>query len=255
MSPGARSTDIVLAIMVLSTICTMCTTGTMLCDEAKWRCAFRKGCGTALEQYLSGCNSVLQGNISECPQFCQDALVALTSSDEGKELMTCNCARNDFLCLQSKQRVEVCRPSVTLMMNKTRVSCRVATWICNADALCSTALAYYNEFCRSMFHGKKCTPRCRNSINILRRQEKAAKLNTCICDGAEEYDCKGIHRNMNRLCSGKTHNEYHEVKKVIGDTRTNEILRTDVRGHGIQVLVNRTTLVLAIFLLLLTTQD
>ena len=46
----------------------------------------------------------------------------------------------------------------------------VAQWICIADPLCSTALEYYNRFCRSMFAGKKCTLRCKNSISILRRQ-------------------------------------------------------------------------------------
>lgn len=68
--------------------------------------------------------------------------------------------------------------------------------------------------------------RCRNSIDILTRQEKAAKLNTCICDGNENYDCKGIHRNMNFLCFGKIHHDYHEVKNTLPDTRTNEITNT-----------------------------
>jgi growth arrest-specific protein 1 len=49
----------------------------------------------------------------------------------------------------------------------------VAQWICIADPLCSTALDYYNRFCRSMFAGKKCTLRCKNSISILRRQVSA----------------------------------------------------------------------------------
>lgn len=84
--------------------------------------------------------------------------------------------------------------------NETVVSCTVAQWICEADALCSKALEYYNEYCRSMFHGKKCSHRCRNSISILRRQEKAAKLTTCRCDGQEDYDCPRIQNNMARLC-------------------------------------------------------
>lgn len=84
--------------------------------------------------------------------------------------------------------------------NESVVSCTVAQWICEADALCSKALEYYNEYCRSMFHGKKCSHRCRNSISILRRQEKAAKLTTCKCDGQEDYDCPLIQSNMARLC-------------------------------------------------------
>lgn len=82
----------------------------------------------------------------------------------------------------------------------TVVSCSVAQFICVADAECSTALDYYNRFCRSMFQGKRCTHRCLNSINILRRQEKAAKLKTCKCDGRENFDCKRIQHNMAKLC-------------------------------------------------------
>lgn len=97
--------------------------------------------------------------------------------------------------------MEVCRHQVTIATrNESVVTCRVAQWICEADALCSKALEYYNEYCRSMFHGKKCSHRCRNSISILRRQEKAAKLTTCRCDGQEDYDCPRIQNNMARLC-------------------------------------------------------
>ena len=61
----------------------------------------------------------------------------------------------------------------------TIVSCSAAQWICAADPLCSTALEYYNRFCQAMFRGKKCTDRCMNSINILGRQPKASKLESC----------------------------------------------------------------------------
>ncbi|XP_031784899.1 growth arrest-specific protein 1 [Nasonia vitripennis] len=176
---------------------------TVSCDDARLRCAYRTGCGRALQHYLTLCASSLQGGVNDCPEICQHALIGLMSTDEGKELMMCDCAENDVMCKFSKQRAEICRASVTATMNRTRVSCRVATWICIADTLCSTALQYYNENCKRMFHGKKCTKRCRNSINILRRQEKAEKLNTCYCDGIEEYDCTAIHRNMDELCFNK----------------------------------------------------
>lgn len=117
--------------------------------------------------------------------------------------LQCECS--DEFCADSKKRVEVCRPQVIIAnMNDTVVSCRVAQWICAADALCSTALDYYNRYCRLMFHGKKCSHRCRNSISILRRQEKAAKLTTCRCDGYEPYDCPQIQNNMARLCFHET---------------------------------------------------
>lgn len=132
--------------------------------------------------------------------------------------MQCECS--DEFCEESKQRVEICRPYVTKAnLNETVVSCRVAQWICAADALCSKALEYYNEYCRSMFHGKKCSRRCLNSISILRRQEKAAKLMTCRCDGQEDYDCRGIQNNMARLCFHKKPTQVppHAESPVISD--------------------------------------
>ncbi|CAG2057099.1 unnamed protein product [Timema podura] len=141
-------------------------------------------------------------------------------------IAACDCV--DDFCLDAKRRVEVCRPHVLIAMrNETVVSCRLAQWICAADALCSTALEYYNRFCRSMFHGKKCTHRCNNSISILRRQEKAAKLNTCICDGHEEYDCPRIQTNMARLCFNQ-----EPAVAVIGDMHTNEVKAVSTAGSG-----------------------
>ena len=82
----------------------------------------------------------------------------------------------------------------------TVVSCTAAQWICAADPLCSTALEYYNRFCQAMFKGRKCTDRCMNSISILKRQPTASKLETCYCDGTEDFDCVNIKTNMERLC-------------------------------------------------------
>ncbi|XP_044737428.1 growth arrest-specific protein 1-like [Chrysoperla carnea] len=168
------------------------------CQQARLKCSYRTGCGGALSNYLEGCSEVLQGVINYCPEHCQYALVALTSTDEGKQLMTCDC--DDDFCEDTKTRLEVCRAQVVNAIRNETVPCRVAQWICTADPQCSTALEYYNRYCKSMFHGKKCTHRCLNSISILRRQEKAAKLNTCQCDGHEHYNCHQIRKNMKNLC-------------------------------------------------------
>lgn len=172
----------------------------MACEDARLKCAYRVGCGMALQNYLVGCSSVLQGPyVDYCPEVCLYSLIALTSTQEGQKLMNCQC--NEEYCRDQKRRVEICRPQVIRANRKeTVVSCRVAQWICAADSQCSTALGYYNHFCRSMFHGKKCTKKCKNSISILRRQEQAAKLATCKCDGREDFDCNRIQQNMARLC-------------------------------------------------------
>lgn len=63
------------------------------CEEARLKCAYREGCGAALQNYLVGCSSLLQGtNYLEeqadfCPQICEYSLIALISTEEGKALM------------------------------------------------------------------------------------------------------------------------------------------------------------------------
>ncbi|KAB0802373.1 hypothetical protein PPYR_04559 [Photinus pyralis] len=219
------------------------------CEEARLKCAYRVGCGKALQNYMVGCSAVLQGPESpSCPENCQHALIALTSTEEGRDLMKCECS--DDFCEDAKRRVEVCRPQVLkATRNESVVSCRVAQWICSADALCSTALDYYNRYCRSMFHGKKCTHRCLNSISILRRQEKASKLESCKCDGHEEYDCPQIQNNMARLCFHKNINQV--TPEPVGDIETNNIIRDTRTSVGVCGVI-RTSLFLILVLNTLT---
>ncbi|XP_046661077.1 growth arrest-specific protein 1-like [Homalodisca vitripennis] len=192
---------------------------TVSCEEARLKCAYRTGCGMALQNYIVGCSTVLRDSAGACPESCQHALIALTSTDEGKDLMTCECT--DEMCRETKERVEVCRPQVTRAThNESIVSCRVAEWICSADGVCSTALDYYHHYCRSMFQGRKCSNRCKNSISILRRQEKAAKLTTCVCDGREGYDCVQIRTNMARLCYHREPEPFGTVPPMV-DTPSN----------------------------------
>lgn len=115
-------------------------------------------------------------------------------------------------------------------MNETVVSCYVAQLICFADPACSKALEYYEHYCKSMFYGKKCTSRCRNSIHILRRQEKSAKLRNCFCAGRDSANCTAIQNNMAKLCYHKKVNDSneipteHELKKSLASS----LVRIDV---------------------------
>ncbi|XP_018325217.1 growth arrest-specific protein 1-like [Agrilus planipennis] len=231
----------------------------MSCEVARMRCAYRVGCGKALQHYVMGCSAVLQGmnELAYCPEICQNSLIALTSTEEGKQLMTCQCS--DESCEDAKRRVEVCRPSVTMAnLNDSVVSCRVAQWICSADAVCSAALEYYNRYCKSMFHGKKCNNRCRNSISILRRQDKAAKLKTCKCDGQEDFNCVQIQNNMARLCFHKKIHE--EPTEPPGDIDTNVIRdeynpRTQNSGNSLSQTMNNNkvgSLLLLVILIAIT---
>lgn len=59
--------------------------------------------------------------------------------------------------------------------------------------------------------------------SFLSPQEKAAKLDSCWCDGREDYDCPAIRANMARLC-------FHQEpprpppEALPGDVDTNELL-------------------------------
>lgn len=57
------------------------------CNEARTRCAYRTGCGTGLNNYMLLCSEVLSKPMGYCPKECEHALIALTSTEEGKELI------------------------------------------------------------------------------------------------------------------------------------------------------------------------
>ena len=129
------------------------------------------------------------------------------------------CSCEDSSCEIQKSRVEPCREEVTWNTRPdTVVSCSAATWICGADPLCSTALDYYNRFCKSMFSGRKCSKRCKNSLSILLKQESAGKLATCYCDGTEDFDCKQIRDNTDSLCFEKKKNEGRRGVRLVDRT-------------------------------------
>jgi len=173
------------------------------CNTAWLSCRYRDGCGSALQHYMTACDTLVSGNTTKCDVNCRLSLTALISTHEGERLMKCECEDED--CKLQKHRVEPCRSSVQdLTSPDSVVSCTTASYICMAEPGCSTALQYYNNNCMAMFEGRKCNKRCKNSIEILMKQEQSKKLTNCICDGTETYDCENIRHNMERLCYNKT---------------------------------------------------
>jgi len=60
------------------------------CENARLKCAYRTGCGQALQNYVMSCSFILDSEpriLKYCPEPCQHALIALTSTEEGKNLM------------------------------------------------------------------------------------------------------------------------------------------------------------------------
>lgn len=78
--------------VVLLTLCLVWRThgstdeheGPLKCDVARMKCAFRRGCGMALQNYVIECADVISGRTRRCSDFCQKSLIALTSTNEGK---------------------------------------------------------------------------------------------------------------------------------------------------------------------------
>ncbi|XP_068620272.1 growth arrest-specific protein 1-like [Battus philenor] len=203
-----------LAVAALLTVAVLGADATP-CTEARTRCAYRTGCGYALNNYMFLCSDVLSEPISVCPKPCEHALIALTSTEEGKELMNCQC--EDLYCEEAKQRIDVCRSQVLKGAANATSSCRLSQLICLADSQCSTALSFYRKLCRSMYRGRKCSNRCLNSIGILRKQDKAAALTECQCDGYEDFDCPRMQTNLAKLCFHKQPNN-HTKKAPIEET-------------------------------------
>lgn len=179
------------------------------CEVARMKCAYRAGCGMALQNYMIDCAALIVGHTSTCSPACERALVALLSTEEGEALVDCDCDASDF-CETIRQRIQVCRHQV---LNATAagsvVSCQTARSICNADLPCSTALGYFYDRCRPVFHGRACDPFCRNSLQILHRQPKADKLKTCFCDGGEDFACQRIKQTTVEACERDIANHIH----------------------------------------------
>lgn len=181
------------------------------CEVAKIKCSYRMGCGMALHSYMMDCADLIQGRTNKCHVSCQRALIALMSTEEGENLMRCDCEGSKF-CELNKDKIEVCRPAVLQATAEgSVVSCSTARWICLADTLCSTALDYYHRFCRGLFQARRCTPRCNNSLAILNKQEKATKLKTCYCEGTEDFPCQKIKESTQRLCFGQESELSNEI--------------------------------------------
>ena len=88
-----------------------------------------------------------------------------------------------------------------------------------------------------MFRGNQCSDRCKNSLAILRRQEKASKLRHCECKVDETLDdflCADIKRNMEELCA--------DEEEVIDEGVAVDVdITTDVTGDAIGDVDSATT--------------
>ncbi|KAK2159750.1 hypothetical protein LSH36_147g07011 [Paralvinella palmiformis] len=213
-----------------------------LCSEVHNRCFGRDGCKFALENYFLHCMDLSDAPPTRCSHRCKMALIMLLSSEEHdgpNAFRECDCQGEEF-CLQQKERIAVCQEDVQMWLDaisdpRVPISCSLATMVCSADSTCLMAIDYYEDHCKRLqdANNPRCTSRCNNSLNILYRQDKAEKLQTCYCDGTEGYNCTALKRNMQELCfrGSSTPRIRHPVEH--DHTR-----RTGARGHTTPPLVD-----------------
>ncbi|TRY67093.1 hypothetical protein TCAL_05157 [Tigriopus californicus] len=194
------------------------------CHVSQLKCAYRDGCGLAIQNYMLACSALAEGKTTTCTTYCKHSLIALMSTPEGKRLMKdtfplCKIRHYHRLWIVNPDHQTELLPTFKPKVNWLNLADRrAARWICAADPQCSTALDYYHQYCAAMFKGKKCTKRCLNAIHILKKQTSASKLEHCVCDGSEDFQCRKIKDNMEQLCFNQPDKE-----EIHRDIHTNEI--------------------------------
>nr|CAD7414050.1 unnamed protein product [Timema poppensis] len=88
LNADCQKSAVMFPLLAMVALWSVLRMGEASCEEARLKCAYRTGCGMALNKYFIGCSAVLHGATSTCPEVCQHALIALTSTEEGQDLMT-----------------------------------------------------------------------------------------------------------------------------------------------------------------------
>ena len=57
------------------------------CSAAQQKCVLRNRCGWALNRYMIACADIITGKTKFCNDLCKKSLIAITSTEEGQQLM------------------------------------------------------------------------------------------------------------------------------------------------------------------------
>lgn len=171
----------------------------------------------ALNNFLIACEPVRLGAVDHCTEACMRAVVSLVTVDDdiGTDILTCDCdAAPD--CTLVKKRIALCSDGVLEALgsldNEEVISCSLARMLCEADTSCWTALSYYESHCSNLWDKHNtdtlhCSFKCNNSVSILFRQRRAAKLRSCLCDNTDplvnEDTCILMRYNTEAYCFGE----------------------------------------------------
>ncbi|KAG7277357.1 hypothetical protein CRUP_025597 [Coryphaenoides rupestris] len=182
----------------------------LVCWQAVLRCHDERECELAYRQYLAACDGNLRGTRSQCPSHCIGALIRLNHTRGGPGLETCDCARDAEYTAGGGGGGD------------PGIGCTEARQRCEEDGGCHASLAAYLSYCGQLFNGRKCSSRCKATIQQMLFIPSGVLLNRCVCDGVERPFCEVVKENMSKLCAigggdGGAHPEQPEVDDLYED--------------------------------------
>ncbi|XP_029107883.1 growth arrest-specific protein 1 [Scleropages formosus] len=170
-----------------------------VCWQAVLRCQQESDCELAYTQYLAACEANIRGHRRHCPSHCIGALVRLNETRSGPDLETCDCGQ-DAQCRRTKRAIEPCLPR-RYPTDRAGIGCTEARQRCEEEPGCQALLTDYLSSCGQLFNGRRCTIKCRSTIERLLSVPSGALLSRCVCDGVERPFCQVVKENMEKLCS------------------------------------------------------
>uniref|UniRef100_A0A1A8LQR9 GDNF/GAS1 domain-containing protein n=2 Tax=Nothobranchius TaxID=28779 RepID=A0A1A8LQR9_9TELE len=171
----------------------------LICWRALLRCHDERECDLAYSQYLVACDGNIGGTRRQCPSHCINALIRLNNTRSGPDLENCDCAQ-DPDCHRTKRAIEPCLPR-RHPSDAGGIGCMEARQRCEEDSGCHASLTAYLSHCGQLFNGRKCSSKCKATIQQMLFIPNGMLLNRCVCDGVERPFCEMVKENMSKLCS------------------------------------------------------
>lgn len=197
----------------------------LICWQALFRCHDEPECELAYNQYMTACEGNIKGTRKQCPSHCISALIRLNHTRSGPDLETCDCAQ-DLDCLNAKRAIEPCLPR-RHPKDAGGIGCMEARQRCEEDSNCHTSLTAYLSYCGQLFNGRKCSSRCKATIQQMLFIPNGMLLNRCICDGVERPFCEVVKENMSKLCSIGDHSVVSDPTEGYEDPNENNYPKND----------------------------
>ncbi|KAJ7994944.1 hypothetical protein DPEC_G00254780 [Dallia pectoralis] len=213
----------------------------LVCWQALLRCHEEPDCELAYNQYQAACDGNIRGVRSQCPSHCINSLIRLNHTRNGPELERCDCAQ-DVECRSAKRRIEPCLPR-RYSGDGEGVGCTDARQRCEEDADCHSSLTAYLSYCGQLFNGRKCSSRCKATIQQMLFIPNGVLLNRCVCDGVERPFCEVVKENMSKLCQIGEHSvvsDQADMDDMYEDedyeSKTEDVYPPDSHASSLQLL-------------------